>query len=136
MSPIRITNSTLARRITLAVLGLCLTAAVVTYVMFQARFLIEGPQVTLTGKPDIIQHERQIVLEGIAKNITAISVNGRSIVTDEHGTFREPIVLENGYTVIRIDARDRYGRTTTVERSFVYRAHDEDDASVSLLRTE
>ena len=47
-------------------------------------------------------------------------MNGRPIVTSETGVFREPIVLENGYTIMRIEARDRFGRITFLERPFVY----------------
>lgn len=120
MSPIRTTTLSRSRRYIIGILVLCIAAAALTYVLFQARFLIEGPTVTLSPEPDIIHHERQIVLAGVAENITAITLNGRSIMTSETGVFNEPIVLENGYTVIRIEARDRFGRTAAVERSFVY----------------
>jgi len=98
---------------------------VVLYILFQARFLIQGPQVLLTTKLDTIQTEREITLEGTAKNITAIYLNGRSIVTNEAGYFRESVVLQNGYSIIRIDAEDRYGRTTFVEQSIVYQPYQE-----------
>ena len=92
----------------------------ITYVVYQARFLVIGPVINLTNSSDIIRHERLVTLTGSAKNITSISVNNRPIVTDEAGHFAETIVLENGYTVVRISAVDRYGRETTTERSFVY----------------
>jgi hypothetical protein len=120
MSPISTTTLSRPRRyltttfITLTILG------IVGYIIFQARFLIEGPMVTLAPEPAIIQHERQITLSGVAEHITAISVNGRPILTSEAGAFNEPLVLENGLSVVRIEARDRFGRTTSLERSFVY----------------
>lgn len=120
MSPIRTTSLTLHRRILISSLIAFGLLAAAAYILFQARFLIEGPLVSLMGEPDIIQHERQIVLEGVAKNITAITLNGRPIVTNESGFFREPLVLENGYTRIRIDAEDRFGRAVSLERTFVY----------------
>lgn len=120
MSPIRTKTFILPRRMLMTALGMLALTAMAVYMLFQARFLIQGPRVTLISEPGIIQHERQITLEGVAVNITAISVNGRPIVTSEVGVFKEPIVLENGYTVVRIDARDRFGRTTSLERPFVY----------------
>lgn len=120
MSPIRTTRFTFPRRmLTFAFIGL-ISTCVLAYILFQARFLLEGPQIALTNAPDAIQYERQVMLEGTAANITTITLNGRAIVTDETGVFREPVILENGYTTIRIDAYDRYGRTTAIERSFVY----------------
>ncbi|MDA8596989.1 hypothetical protein N9L26_01490 [Candidatus Pacebacteria bacterium] len=101
--------------------GIVLGALLLTaYVVFQARVFIAGPQVSLTSDLNTIQTDRQITMKGLAENITEISINGREIVTDEAGNFSESIVLENGYTIVRIDAYDRYGRQTTLTREFVY----------------
>lgn len=122
MSPIRQNTFTLSRIIKLAlILGLLVVGAL--YVSFQARFLIIGPQVTLVEVPEAVQTERQVTISGIAKNITEIYLNGRPISTDESGQFKVSVVLENGATTIRIDAEDRYGRQTSVERSFVYKPY-------------
>lgn len=90
------------------------------YILFQARFLIAGPQITLTEEPVRMQNERIIYLSGNARNITKITLNGRQIFTDERGYFREALVLENGYTIATIAAVDRYGRETREVRSFIY----------------
>lgn len=120
MSPIRTSRFTLHRTILISSVVLVGALAILGYVVFQARFLIEGPLVSLMPEPAIVQHERQVTIEGIAKNITAITLNGRPIVTNEVGEFKEPVVLENGYTVVRIDARDRFGREVSLEQPFVY----------------
>lgn len=91
-----------------------------TYVVFQARYIIRGPQLTLIDEPGGIQNERQITLSGHAENITDIRLNGRQIVTNEDGYFAEHIVLENGYNVVQLQAHDRYGRKTVIEREFVF----------------
>ena len=90
------------------------------YVLFQARFLITGPQIILDYEPPTHQNERVINLEGQAFNITHLWLNDRPIYTDENGHFKEAIVLENGYTITTLRAKDRYGRETRVVRSFVY----------------
>ena len=110
------------------ILRLAVTAAVILvgvwYVGYQARFLITGPQLSLVNEPSIVQGERVIRLQGQARNITAIYLNGRAIATDNEGKFDEGVVLENGYTIVSLDARDRYGRKVHIERPFVYVAHD------------
>lgn len=93
---------------------------IVYYVIFQARFLITGPQIILTFEPETQHNERVITLEGTAYNITHLWLNDRPIFTDEHGNFKEALVLENGYTITTLRATDRYGRETRVIRSFVY----------------
>ena len=100
---------------TLIFLGL-----IVAYVAFQARFLIVGPQISLLNEPRTQQNERIITLAGSAVNITHLWLNDRQIFTDEHGYFKEALVLENGYTITTLRAKDRYGRETRVVRSFVY----------------
>lgn len=90
------------------------------YVVFQARFIISGPQIKITDSLSVIQNERQITLIGTAENITRITLNGRNIVTDQAGHFSEQIVLENGYNIVSIEAHDRYGRIKVLEREFVY----------------
>ena len=90
------------------------------FVIFQARFLIVGPQIVITEAPDGPQNERQITISGTAYNISHLWLNDRTIYTDAKGNFKETIVLENGYTIATLRAQDRYGRTTKTERKMVY----------------
>jgi hypothetical protein len=100
--------------------GVALLGVIVFYVIFQARFLITGPQIVLAFEPPTHQNERVLSLEGQAFNITHLWLNDRPIFTDEKGNFKEALVLENGYTITTLRAKDRYGRETRVVRSFVY----------------
>ena len=92
----------------------------VGYAVFQARFLIAGPVITLQNSPDTVQTQRLITLEGIVQNIVFITLNGRQIYTDKNGYFKEALVLENGYTVATLQAHDRYGRSRSYTQEFVY----------------
>lgn len=124
MAPIRI-QSFIMPKILTAVFVLLLLAAAAWYFLFQARYILSGPEITLLNKPDVVQSERQIMLRGLAKNITELYLNGRAIVTNEDGLFSENIILENGYSIVRIDAVDLYGRETHVEWPFVYKPEEE-----------
>lgn len=95
-------------------------ALIILYLIFQARFLIIGPNIILANVPDPLQNERQIFLSGSAYNISRLWLNDRPIYTDEKGNFKEALVLENGYTISTLRAEDRYGRTTEVTKKFVY----------------
>ncbi len=100
----------------LALIGLCFVA----YSIFQARFLIEGPQITFTSEIASVQTDRVVTLEGTTANIVILTLNGREIYTDKQGHFKEALVLENGYTIATLQAKDRYGRTHAVTKTFVY----------------
>lgn len=94
--------------------------SVVLYVLFQARYLIIGPQIVLTEGLGALHNERQVFLVGAAYNISRLWLNDRPIYTDAEGNFKEALILENGYTIATLRAEDRYGRITTVTKPFVY----------------
>ncbi len=108
-------NSALRIVFILACFGL-----IVWYSLFQARYLIEGPRITLIDEPSAINNEQIITIAGTTENITRLSLNGREIYTNRAGVFNESLVLENGYTIMTLKAKDRYGRTTSLSKSFVY----------------
>ncbi len=93
---------------------------VIIYILFQARFLVVGPQIFLVEELPLRQNDRVITLTGTANNISHIWLNGRPIFTDPQGDFTTDVVLENGYTVTKLEAEDRYGRRTSLTREFVY----------------
>lgn len=97
-----------------------LTGFMIFYVLFQARHLIIGPQIILTGDVPIHTNERSVTLIGSTNNISHLWLNDRPIYTDPSGNFKEALILENGYTIATLKAVDRYGRTTTLTREFVY----------------
>ena len=110
------------RTILLYLFFICIGVAFITYIFFQARFLIAGPEISIRATETTAQMERVITLEGIAKNITRMTLNGRQIYTDTSGNFKEALVLENGYTIATLQAEDRYGRITRVSKEFVFDA--------------
>lgn len=97
-----------------------LVVLLVWYIHFQARNFIQGPLVMLEDYYEPIQHEQTLVLEGVAKNIVRLTLNGREITTNAEGHFGETVHLERGYSILSLHAEDRFGRATTVERAYVY----------------
>lgn len=120
MTPCLYQNKYTFRHIVIYGIGLVLAACLVAYVVFQARFIIEGPLLTFSTPTHNIQNERITTISGKSENIVSLTLNGREIYTDKSGYFNEAIVLENGYTIVTLTARDRYGRERSYEQSFVY----------------
>ena len=120
MSPL-ILASNLTLRTVLFYVGIGIGSVLfVAYILFQARFMLQGPQITLINQTDTVQTERLVMLEGNASNIVHMTLNGRQIYTDTSGHFQEALVLENGYTIATLYAEDRYGRTKDLTKTFVY----------------
>lgn len=108
------------RTLLFLILGIGTVALLGTYLVFQARFLILGPQIVL--EPTHLGRVNQpvVTLRGEARNITRLWLNDRPIFTDRTGRFEEALVLPNGYTIATLTAEDRYGRRTALYREFVY----------------
>ncbi|QQR82852.1 hypothetical protein IPJ70_01965 [Candidatus Campbellbacteria bacterium] len=87
-------------------------AVFVSYAYFETRGYIHGPQLTITAPTDGFSvTEEELTVEGDAKNITAITLNGRAIFVDEAGHFKENVVLMPGYNALTLAVTDRYERT-------------------------
>ncbi len=50
-------------------------------------------------------------IKGTAPKATFISLNGREIFIDKEGNFSETISILPGFSVITIDAKDKFGKT-------------------------
>lgn len=108
------------RTVLLAILSLLISACFVAYIIWQSRLLLTGPVITLTEPIPATSASRTIEILGTARNIVRINLNGRPIVTTQAGDFKERVILENGYTVVTLEAADRYDRTTTLSAPIVY----------------
>lgn len=119
MNDVRESNITLGR--ILRGLGMiALLVLLAWYVHFQARNFIQGPLLTLESAYEPVLHEQTVSLRGTAQNIVKLTLNGREITTDAEGNFGETVHLEKGYSILNLYAEDRFGRATSIERTYVY----------------
>lgn len=119
------------RTVQIAIIGLVISA-LGAYGLFQARTLLEGPQVAIQYPTDGSTVQQSLVeLEGSTENITSIEVNDRTIHVNRKGQFTEPVVLSQGYNVITIEATDRFGRSTTDRLEVVHKPLGQDDTELT-----
>jgi hypothetical protein len=91
--------------------GLVLFGALAGYVYFQARFLIEGPVISIVSPQNGSSVEEPLVtISGTTKNISYITLNNRQIFVDENGRFEEKLIVAEGYNIMGLVAKDRFGR--------------------------
>ena len=84
------------------------------YSLYQARFLILGPQVWIESHTDGQVVESSIImLAGRAQNVAWISLNDHQIFTDEKGGWNEKLIVSSGTSIMTLKARDRFGRETS-----------------------
>lgn len=90
-----------------------LGALFVAYVLFQARYLILGPGISVKSHADGAVATTSIVaLAGTARNAAWLTLNGRQIFTDEKGSWSEKLIVSEGLSIMTLKVRDRFGRET------------------------
>lgn len=83
------------------------------YSLFQARFLILGPQIWITSPTNGgVVESPLVIIQGRSNNIAWLSLNDRQIFTDESGVWSEKLIVSSGISIMTLKARDRFGRET------------------------
>lgn len=91
------------------------------YALFTSRFLIEGPIITIDSpKNGSTMTSPLVEIRGSAQNITFITLDDRQIFIDANGDFDEKLLLQPGYSIIKVYAKDRFGRSATKTLGLVY----------------
>lgn len=107
----------------------------IAYGAYEAYDLIAGPSITiLSPKSGSIITDSLVTIEGETENVTWISLLGRPITINEHGVFKEKLLLPPGYSILTLEAKDRLGRRITTEIAVV-RAGGELTASTTATTT-
>ncbi|MFA6515178.1 MAG: hypothetical protein WCT42_02855 [Candidatus Paceibacterota bacterium] len=94
-------------------LGIISCVALFSFILFfsyeKMFFLVKGVEIkaTITQKDD----SSLAVVEGIASKATHITLNGREIFIDKEGNFSESIAILPGFSIVTLDARDKFGKT-------------------------
>lgn len=92
------------------------------YGIFQAEKIVKGPDISIISPtPGQEVNNNHIEIKGVAKNISAIWLNDRPIVTDEAGTFSEKLMVYSGYNIITLKAQDKFGANVEKKIEVVYK---------------
>jgi hypothetical protein len=107
----------------------------IVYGVFNARKLIEGPQIEVFEPTNGVEmRSNPISIKGVAKNITFLSLNEKPIAIDTAGIFEEKLLLSPGYNTIRIYAKDRFKQDTVKEIKIYYNDnHQSTTTDISMI---
>ncbi len=82
-----------------------------SYAFFRAHEVIFGVKVSVSGIVDGGSYASPVLaLSGSALHATTLSINGMSVPIDIKGSFQDTIMLQSGYSVVTIIARDKFGK--------------------------
>lgn len=84
-------------------------------------FLIKPPELEVSQPPaDITVNQENFEIMGKINNSAYLTINGSEIYIDKEGNFKKEISLKNGLNIIKIEAKNRFGKTNTVIRRIIY----------------
>lgn len=87
---------------------------IISYSLFQAKNLILGPGFTIDEPLDgQTLTEEEFTFSGNAHNVSSITLNDSPIFIDETGVFREKLIAPFGYSIMKLEVKDRFGRSKT-----------------------
>ena len=88
---------------------------IIIFTFSRAYGLIQGPSIVLTdASPVSATQDGFVTLEGTVYRSAHFSINGRSVAPEQNGNFRERLLLTPGHTIMTLQARDRFDRTTQI----------------------
>lgn len=93
-----------------AVVGVVI-ALLALYGLFEARQLIAGPSIAILAPVNgSATWSPFVTVEGVAENISFLTINDAPAYTDESGRFHEILTPPPGVSVLKVAATDRFGR--------------------------
>lgn len=112
----------MSKRRNLTVLIIIIAACIIIgYALFGSRLLILGPEITIVSPQNGSTFEDPLIeLHGKALRTSFISLNGQQLYVDETSTFRVPLVLAPGTSIMKLNARDRFNRETELTLWYTY----------------
>ncbi len=96
-----------------------IVCVVLLYGLFEARKLLEGPEITIDFPADgSATSTTAVTVVGTAQNIAFLTINDAPSYTDENGIFVYRFSPPAGYTVVTVAAVDRFGRRASKSITF------------------
>lgn len=99
--------------------ALLILLAVGWYGFYQAHDLIYGPSLQVEQPVDglVVEEQGTILVRGRASRAKKLTLNGREISISPQGEFIERLPLAGRYTIITLEATDRFSQVDQVKKT-------------------
>ena len=81
------------------------------YAYYRSKDAIFGITIASSIEDGAVLDSKLLTLTGNAPHTSRFTVNGREILLDKNGDFTDTLLLQEGYTILDMEASDRFGRT-------------------------
>ena len=103
--------------------------AVLWYLLWQFSALAASPTLVITQPDaDMVLVGAVVTVAGHSTPGTDVSVNDSPVLSDTDGNFSEKVALEDGVNAIRVTAKSKLGKTTTLIRNVLAKLPEVDPA--------
>jgi hypothetical protein len=98
--------------------ALIVLAILAGYGVIKALPMLSGPSLSIESPaPYVSLPDGYLRIAGTAEHTESLTVNGGQVLIDQEGRFDRLILLPPGGAILTFTARDRFGRSTTEERT-------------------
>jgi hypothetical protein len=94
---------------------------VIWYFWHEIGFLIKSPTLEINQPPaDITVNQKNFEIIGKTSPVVYLTVNGQETYIDKDGNFKKEIELSPGLNQIKIEAKNRFGKTNAIIRRIIF----------------
>ncbi|HEX7259736.1 MAG TPA: RodZ domain-containing protein [Candidatus Saccharimonadia bacterium] len=120
----------LTPRVVVLFLSLILGFSAAAYLAYQLSALTAPPKLTITNPAkDQVVHGSLITVSGNVAGGADAYVNDSPILVDGRGNFTNVIALQDGVNTIKVSAKNRLGKTSTITRNILAHVPKTDPAN-------
>ncbi|MEK7081651.1 MAG: hypothetical protein AAB537_00615 [Patescibacteria group bacterium] len=104
------------------ILGGLAALIVVGYALYETWNYFSGPIIAVSSPSNgATLNEPLLEIQGVVKNAATVFLDGRRILTNDKGEFKERLLLAEGYNIIGLKAEDKFKRTVKQRLELVYK---------------
>jgi len=101
-----------------AFMSILLISVIITYLVWQFTALAAAPRLNLTRPENDMSLTGSVIdIAGSATPGSDVTVNDSPVLINTNGNFSEKVALQDGVNAIRVTAKSKLGKSTTVTRN-------------------
>lgn len=95
---------------------------IIGYSIFQAQKILGGPKITILSPINGATYTTTLIeIKGVTKNVSVLLLNDRPLYTDKLGNFSDTLLLNDGYNIIKLEAKDKFGARTQKKIEIIHK---------------
>lgn len=95
--------------------------------------LVTGPRLEIESpKNGETVRDSFLLIKGSAKNVAFLTLNDKQIFIDDQGNIADQLLLYEGYNIMTVKAKDKFGREKVVVREVIYNRPDDRQQTIDI----